>query len=692
MGDNVYLGDRDGVRTPMQWSADRNAGFSRANPQRLYLPVIIDPEYHYETVNVESQQANPSSLLWWMKRLIAGFLVDATSSRRFQERLLTAFLGSEETRTGAGSLCFLPEATLGTTLAAHGPAPRTPELDPTHSVIFYGNQLVLKLLRVVDEGVNSEVEMLDFLAERAPHLAPAAPGSCRVAPALRRERRGGDRHRVHPEPGDRLGPLREHAADLLRRGALAGAPGALGAPGGARRAAAGGALAGRVGGADRAAPVAGGAAGAAHGGAAPGAGLRDRAGLRAGAFPRAPPAVPVPERPGAPGAHDGPAAPAPQPAPGGAPAGHRRVLRGGAGGGPADERRDGGAARGAADPVPRGPAPGADPVHRARLRLRRLRGRAHPAPAGAALQAVPAAGRRDHAALRRVRRLATVPPLRGEVERYYEGYCNGVLWPLFHSLPDQLPLETTDFPRSTERVNERFADAVARATAAGRPRLGPRLPADAPAADAPRSASPTRRIGFFLHIPFPPAGHLPHAAVRATRCSRGCSAPTSSASTPPPTCATSPPRRCHVLGAEPSTSTGVAWQGRDGAASGSSRWASTPAPSSAAGRERRGGRALAETRSARRRAAARGHRPPRLHQGHPAAAAGLRADARAPPGAPRQGAAGPGGGALAHRTWTPTRVPRTRSTRSSGASTGASARPAGRRSTTSTAGSRRGPR
>src|SRR5579862_6934683 len=51
MGDNIYLGDRNGVRTPMQWSADRNAGFSRANPQRLYLPVNIDPEYHYETIN-----------------------------------------------------------------------------------------------------------------------------------------------------------------------------------------------------------------------------------------------------------------------------------------------------------------------------------------------------------------------------------------------------------------------------------------------------------------------------------------------------------------------------------------------------------------------------------------------------------------------------------------------------------------
>jgi len=71
MGDNIYLGDRNGVRTPMQWSGDRNAGFSRANPQRLYLPVITDPEYHYETVNVEAQLGNPNSLLWWMKRLIA---------------------------------------------------------------------------------------------------------------------------------------------------------------------------------------------------------------------------------------------------------------------------------------------------------------------------------------------------------------------------------------------------------------------------------------------------------------------------------------------------------------------------------------------------------------------------------------------------------------------------------------------
>ena len=71
MGDNYYLGDRDGVRTPMQWSNDRNAGFSRATPQSLYLPIIIDPQYHYEAVNAEVQEHNVSSLLWWMRRVIA---------------------------------------------------------------------------------------------------------------------------------------------------------------------------------------------------------------------------------------------------------------------------------------------------------------------------------------------------------------------------------------------------------------------------------------------------------------------------------------------------------------------------------------------------------------------------------------------------------------------------------------------
>jgi maltose alpha-D-glucosyltransferase/alpha-amylase len=71
MGDNIYLGDRNGVRTPMQWSPDRNAGFSRCDPQRLYLAPIMDPVYGYEAVNVEAQSRDPGSLLNWMKRMLA---------------------------------------------------------------------------------------------------------------------------------------------------------------------------------------------------------------------------------------------------------------------------------------------------------------------------------------------------------------------------------------------------------------------------------------------------------------------------------------------------------------------------------------------------------------------------------------------------------------------------------------------
>ncbi len=93
MGDNIYLGDRNGVRTPMQWSADRNAGFSRANPQQLYFPIIIDPEYHYESINVENQEQNLSSLLNWMRRVTA-------IRRRFQAfgRGSMEFLSSDNTK------------------------------------------------------------------------------------------------------------------------------------------------------------------------------------------------------------------------------------------------------------------------------------------------------------------------------------------------------------------------------------------------------------------------------------------------------------------------------------------------------------------------------------------------------------------------------------------------------------------
>jgi maltose alpha-D-glucosyltransferase/alpha-amylase len=70
MGDNIYLGDRNGVRTPMQWTGDRNAGFSTSDPSQLYQPLILDPVYHYQAINVEAQLRSPTSLLHWLRGLI----------------------------------------------------------------------------------------------------------------------------------------------------------------------------------------------------------------------------------------------------------------------------------------------------------------------------------------------------------------------------------------------------------------------------------------------------------------------------------------------------------------------------------------------------------------------------------------------------------------------------------------------
>jgi len=70
MGDNIYLGDRDGVRTPMQWTPDRNAGFSKADFAQLYLPPLMDPVYGYAAVNVEAEQRDSGSFLHWMQRTL----------------------------------------------------------------------------------------------------------------------------------------------------------------------------------------------------------------------------------------------------------------------------------------------------------------------------------------------------------------------------------------------------------------------------------------------------------------------------------------------------------------------------------------------------------------------------------------------------------------------------------------------
>ena len=96
MGDNIYLGDRNGVRTPMQWTSDRNGGFSRCDPARLYLPVIMDPVYGHQSVNVEAQQRSPSSLLNWMKRLIGV----RRSNKAFGRGTLTFHPSGEPHRAG----------------------------------------------------------------------------------------------------------------------------------------------------------------------------------------------------------------------------------------------------------------------------------------------------------------------------------------------------------------------------------------------------------------------------------------------------------------------------------------------------------------------------------------------------------------------------------------------------------------
>jgi maltose alpha-D-glucosyltransferase/alpha-amylase len=114
MGDNVHLGDRHGVRTPMQWSADRNAGFSRADPERLYSPVITDAVYGYQAVNVEAHRRSASSLLGWTRRLVA-----ARKRSKVFGRGTLRFLAPTNTRV----LAHLREYRGETVLLVHNLAP-----------------------------------------------------------------------------------------------------------------------------------------------------------------------------------------------------------------------------------------------------------------------------------------------------------------------------------------------------------------------------------------------------------------------------------------------------------------------------------------------------------------------------------------------------------------------------------------
>jgi maltose alpha-D-glucosyltransferase / alpha-amylase len=109
MGDNIWLGDRDGVRTPMQWTPDRNGGFSSTDPQRLYLPPVMDPIYGYQSLNVEAQQRHPQSLLHWTRRMI-----------EIRKRHPVFGLGAYEELTSSNPsvLAFVREHDAAATLAA----------------------------------------------------------------------------------------------------------------------------------------------------------------------------------------------------------------------------------------------------------------------------------------------------------------------------------------------------------------------------------------------------------------------------------------------------------------------------------------------------------------------------------------------------------------------------------------------
>ena len=129
MGDNIYLGDRDGCRTPMQWTGDRNAGFSRANPMRLTTPLIIDPVYGYQAVNVEAQEQHKSSLLNWMRRLIAirkKYPVFGRGSMQFlgaENRSILAFIRKTDSQTVLSSTTSRSTPSRSSWTSPNTPAP-----------------------------------------------------------------------------------------------------------------------------------------------------------------------------------------------------------------------------------------------------------------------------------------------------------------------------------------------------------------------------------------------------------------------------------------------------------------------------------------------------------------------------------------------------------------------------------------
>src|SRR5438270_688959 len=155
MGDNVFLGDRDGVRTPMQWSFDRNGGFSRADPATLYLPPIMDPVYGFEACNVEAQSRSPSSLLNWTKRLIA-----ARRTRRAMGRGSLRFLYPANRKV----IVYLREWD-GETILCVANLSRTAQAVELDRAEFRGRQVV----EVLGRSVFPKIGELTYLLTLQPH-------------------------------------------------------------------------------------------------------------------------------------------------------------------------------------------------------------------------------------------------------------------------------------------------------------------------------------------------------------------------------------------------------------------------------------------------------------------------------------------------------------------------------------------
>ncbi len=158
MGDNIYLGDRNGVRTPMQWTSDRNAGFSRATPARLYAPVIMDPIWGYQAVNVEAQLSDQSSLLHWTRNMIALRKLFRVFGRGTQE-----FLAPENRKVLAYLRHYDPESpsTFATAPASAGASPYTETVLCVANLSRFAQPVALDLTRFAGMV---PVEMLGYVS------------------------------------------------------------------------------------------------------------------------------------------------------------------------------------------------------------------------------------------------------------------------------------------------------------------------------------------------------------------------------------------------------------------------------------------------------------------------------------------------------------------------------------------------